>query len=206
MSIKTPNTGSGKVQGERHPFWKGDNARPNTKRGRARLRYALAACELCGAKATDRHHRDDDTGNNAASNVMKLCRRCHMEIDGRLEALKKLSTDRRGVQLKPSRPCGICGDITIPKRLFEHRCHRCNEFWRRNGFERPATSGNLDRTKPPRPCVVCATVTKPKSLRHGRCIKCTRYWDNYGKERPLDLGHGLRGKRRGLGRYVRGAS
>ena len=39
----------------------------------------------CGGIAVDRHHLDDDTTNNAPENVMRVCRRCHMLLDGRLE-------------------------------------------------------------------------------------------------------------------------
>lgn len=73
------------VRAENHPAWRGDVARDETKRARAQRAYSLAACESCGKKATDRHHIDGDPGNNAPENVARLCRRCHMMTDGRLE-------------------------------------------------------------------------------------------------------------------------
>lgn len=61
--------------------------------------YQLGLCERCGKAATDRHHKDANTGNNEASNIEMLCRRCHMEIDGRLAAnsarLKALNAAKR---------------------------------------------------------------------------------------------------------------
>jgi len=72
------------VSGKAHPFWKGDAASTTTKRERAQKLYLLAACEICGAKAVDRHHIDGDTGNNTPENIARLCRRCHMTVDGRL--------------------------------------------------------------------------------------------------------------------------
>lgn len=71
-------------RGENHYAWKGDAALPTTKRLRAQARYELGDCESCGAQATDRHHKDGDTGNNVPENIAILCRRCHMTIDGRL--------------------------------------------------------------------------------------------------------------------------
>jgi hypothetical protein len=41
-------------------------------------------CETgCGKPAVDRHHIDGDTSNNARSNILLVCRRCHMHLDGR---------------------------------------------------------------------------------------------------------------------------
>jgi len=55
----------------------------------ARRLYPLggvcAECEV--ATATDRHHWDGDQLNNAPENVVLLCRRCHMRIDGRRDAV-----------------------------------------------------------------------------------------------------------------------
>lgn len=69
--------------------WKGDDATEDVKRRRAQRLYPLdgVTCEWnsgCDASATDRHHIDGDTGNNERSNVALVCRRHHMEWDGRL--------------------------------------------------------------------------------------------------------------------------
>lgn len=63
-----------------------------TGRIRARKMYPspLGDCENCGARrATERHHLDGDTFNNARSNILFVCRPCHGRIDGRWERLKK---------------------------------------------------------------------------------------------------------------------
>lgn len=83
-------TKEGALIGSKHPAWRGDAARPETKRSRAQRQFKLGSCELCQKAATDRHHKDGDTGNNSKRNVQMLCRRCHMEADGRLP--KFLST------------------------------------------------------------------------------------------------------------------
>ncbi len=61
-----------------------DSSNPDVGRKRARHRMILKACEKCGQPATDRHHKDGNTFNNEPANLMALCRRCHMLIDGRL--------------------------------------------------------------------------------------------------------------------------
>lgn len=58
---------------------------PRTGRQWARDHLPLEPnCERCGAEAVDRHHRDGNPLNNDPGNVASLCRRCHMELDGRL--------------------------------------------------------------------------------------------------------------------------
>lgn len=80
--------------GEKNPMWKGDDIVEESGRQRARLRYHLFKCELCGEEATDRHHRDGDTTNNDPSNVQILCRHCHMTVDGRMSNLKQFQGER----------------------------------------------------------------------------------------------------------------
>jgi len=73
--------------GEQHPGWKGDSATcPAAGHRRARVLYPdLGPCERCKLKpAVERHHVDGNTLNNAPNNIQKLCRRCHMIVDGRL--------------------------------------------------------------------------------------------------------------------------
>lgn len=135
---RTPDTGTGAPQGPSHYAWKGDEAIETTKRERAQRRYRLGVCEGCGIKqATDRHHVDGDTGNNARSNIRLLCRRCHMLEDGRLEAARENLLRAIERNRKPPRPCRICGRITEPKKLARDRCRRCAEYLRRTGSERP---------------------------------------------------------------------
>ena len=55
--------------------WKGDFANDDSKRGRARRKYAISACEMCEQKAIDRHHIDGNTGNNERGNLLFLCRK-----------------------------------------------------------------------------------------------------------------------------------
>lgn len=124
---------AGATRGDAHPAWRGDAARPETKRARAQRRYALVACEACGAPATDRHHRNGDTGNNEPSNVARLCRRCHMAADGRLATFLSTSASLRGPQ--PPKPCANCGRPAKPLR--RGLCHACNEYQRRQGKARP---------------------------------------------------------------------
>lgn len=119
--------------GPHHWSWKGDAARADSKRGRARRRFGLGVCEDCGRPATDRHHRDGDPGNNVSANIAPLCRRCHMAADGRLDVFRSTSASRLGPQ--PARPCCNCQRPSKPLRMG--RCHACDEYLRRRGVERP---------------------------------------------------------------------
>lgn len=116
--------------GDQFSQWKGDDASPSAKRTRARKRFKhLGICEKCGKKsACDRHHIDANTGNNVRSNIMFLCRRCHMEIDGRLEAFIHSKRNSKSAQ-----PCKVCGRLAKPLR--KGRCGACAERFRRNGFD-----------------------------------------------------------------------
>ena len=80
--------------GEKNGMWKGESIVEETGRQRARFRYELRECVLCGEPATDRHHRDGNTANNDPPNVQILCRRCHMIVDGRMDNLKQFQGAR----------------------------------------------------------------------------------------------------------------
>lgn len=76
--------------GPNSPRWNGNDASKNAKRGRAQRLYAVGGpCEFrgCTSASADRHHIDGNPGNNASENIELLCRRHHMERDGRLAAL-----------------------------------------------------------------------------------------------------------------------
>jgi len=72
--------------GEEHHSWAGRDANKKTGRTRAQRKYSKRSCEICGEtkKRIDRHHIDGDTLNNEESNIRFLCRKCHMQEDGRL--------------------------------------------------------------------------------------------------------------------------
>lgn len=122
------------LSGDKNPMWKGDKAKcRETGHQRAQNLFPkLDTCERCKkVPAIERHHKDGNTLNNAESNIMKVCRRCHMLEDGRLTRL--IATPKR--PKLPPRPCRICERL---QTLFLHgRCPQCSEFFRRNGFERP---------------------------------------------------------------------
>lgn len=45
-------------------------------------------CERCGSvPPRDRHHKDANPRNNNRANIAFLCRRCHQEVDGRMDWL-----------------------------------------------------------------------------------------------------------------------
>lgn len=63
-----------------------------TGRLRANRMYPeLGTCEHpgCEKPAVDRHHIDGNTSHNERSNLAFLCRFHHLEVDGRLEAMRE---------------------------------------------------------------------------------------------------------------------
>ena len=78
------------VKGERNGQWTGDAASWNAGHLRAlRLYPDPGPCAKCGRKPAERHHKDGTHANNDPSNIEFLCRRCHMEADGRLDLLER---------------------------------------------------------------------------------------------------------------------
>ena len=99
--------------GEQHPRWRGEEVLPQAGRSRALRRFSLAGrtCAECEvAPAVLRHHWDGDPLNNAVTNVVFLCKRCHQRIHLSL----------------PPRPCAECGRSS--KRLTRGLCDAC--YWR----------------------------------------------------------------------------
>lgn len=120
------------TRGSVHPNWKGNAASNCAGRFRAKRRFSLGQCDMCDKPARDRHHKDDNPLNNSPENVLTLCRRCHMIVDGRLDALIEIA--RRPREMVEAKPCVNCGERYKPLR--KGRCHCCNEYFRRHGFER----------------------------------------------------------------------
>ena len=106
--------------------WKPGPVSSNASHSRARRRYPVPSeCERCGRSVPiERHHKDGDPVNNERQNIAMLCRRCHMEVDGRME---KLRTFKR--EPLPPRPCSECNRLDT--RFWYGKCHACNERKRR---------------------------------------------------------------------------
>ena len=78
-----------------NPMYKEQPKRRHSGNQRAQRRYLLQPCEVCGAtKNVERHHIDDDTTNNEPENIQFLCRKHHMEVDGRTAAFKEREHER----------------------------------------------------------------------------------------------------------------
>jgi hypothetical protein len=152
------------------PHWKGDDALPSTKRVRARRLYSLegVACEDCGAKATDRHHIDGDTGNNVRANIALLCRRCHMVRDGRLAALAAIPRPPKNIV----RACETCGRPTNSHRYAKGECHRCRMYTFRTGrkwapkVKTCSVCGTTENLKPQQR--LCLTHYRERQAAHQR--------------------------------------
>lgn len=114
-----------------HHNFRGDLAKPKTGHWRARQLFDLGKCEKCDQSAVERHHKDGNTLNNDPLNIERLCRRHHMESDGRLAQL--ISNNKIRQKPLPAIPCITCGVPSKPLR--RGKCHKCNEFFRHNGFD-----------------------------------------------------------------------
>jgi len=160
-----------------NPLWKGELVSRSSKQQRARhyKKYKTKICERCGLrKGLDSVYLDGNKDNLIETNIALYCRRCRMEIDGTL--VKFLTAPRP--QFSPKN-CKICNALT--NRLRRGRCHACNEFWRRNGFERSEKQKKLPN--PPAPCVNCGKVLK---LEKNRCHACYEYLRKNAKDRTFD--------------------
>jgi hypothetical protein len=120
--------------GPLHYKWNGDATGVATKRHRARALYELGACEQCGLPATDRHHKDGNTGHNEPSNIGILCRRCHMAEDGRLERFRAMAKSKKGCRI-PDKACVRCHAMVHVTR--KGRCNNCSMYLYKTGRERP---------------------------------------------------------------------
>jgi hypothetical protein len=132
----------GPPTGPDHFAWKGDLATRGAGHQRAQQRFPLGPCERCGRPGRERHHRDENTLNNAPENVLVLCRRYHQAIDGRLAAFVAAGAPYRRVTQQP-KPCATCGRPWKPLRRGE--CKACADYRGRHGHARPE---RLWRTPP----------------------------------------------------------
>jgi hypothetical protein len=160
---------------------------------KARLLYpTLGTCERdgCTEQAVDRHHIDGNTFHNERSNVMFLCRACHMIIDGRMKVIH--TKDK-----KPPKTCINCGELKKPMR--HGRCHTCNEYLRRHGIERPYKVDGRVEKKVDQSTVVCPRCKRHADCvgrpRRGYCGSCYTYLTKRGlietrkrREREIELG------------------
>lgn len=88
---------SAQKRGALNPNWKGDSVPKH--RGNERCRYLYeqsGPCEVCGEANAERHHKDGNPLNNAPGNIAFLCRRHHMEADGRLAQLSARNSAGKG--------------------------------------------------------------------------------------------------------------
>lgn len=93
---------------ENNPMWKGDDAADQTGRDRASRWFIVSRfCEKCNRKIhIERHHKDGNSLNNDRQNLQFLCRRCHMEEDGRMQQFNSLirKRDEKGRFMKDPYP------------------------------------------------------------------------------------------------------
>ena len=165
---------------QKNPNWKGNAVSDSGARRRAQTNFKLGLCEDCGKPGVDRHHNDGNVRNNSKKNISILCRRCHMERDGRLKKFKAIPKRKKS----PPTLCKNCKELSKPLR--KGRCSSCSAFYRRTGRERPGSRGwrlKAIRERGKLPCSDCGK----KAGRYkgivisGRCVPCyKKYWRRMG--------------------------
>lgn len=137
-------------KGESHYRWAGKDISEKGGRSRARRKFLeIGPCDNCGNQDSERHHIDGDTSNNKSSNIRSLCRKCHMIIDGRLEAFKKQAKENVIVRVeaaakeKRSRTHCKRGHLLSGSNVYLAGNHRqCKECWKINKLAREL-KGNI---------------------------------------------------------------
>lgn len=147
----------------RYAGWRRDAITPDGGRRRAQKLYPLGACEQCGRPGQDRHHKDGDTANNDPANVVILCRRCHMAIDGRLQAFRVSGLSaRRARKTHCSHGHEYTLENTMPANGTGRRCRQCDRD--RESRRRTPESGQLVTLR----CTVCGTEFQQFYMDHRR--------------------------------------
>lgn len=100
-------------------------------------------CSNCGGQPIEWHHDDHPNRPNARVSSLRaqgasitriqqemdrctpLCRKCHMQGDGRMKALKDLQPYQKGKEYVSKSPCALCGRSFKPLR--KGLCWSCSE-------------------------------------------------------------------------------
>ena len=70
--------------GANNSNWRHESNNYGTGHSRAIATFTLEPCVVCGSEKSERHHIDGNYMNNERSNIMFLCRKHHMQEDGRM--------------------------------------------------------------------------------------------------------------------------
>ena len=84
-----PNKARESKLGSNNPNWNPNREELSLTgiRGWLQRNLEQKACEICGSNESEVHHIDGNPWNNDSKNLKWLCRKHHMEEDGRLNAL-----------------------------------------------------------------------------------------------------------------------
>ena len=113
-----------------------------------RLYPKIGPCRVCGNPKSERHHKDGNTENNVPDNIDILCRKHHMEADGRLarfvaqiEETRKAGTIAAAEKRKLQTHCKfnhlLSGEnLVITSTTGARGCRECRKRHRRNYEEK----------------------------------------------------------------------
>lgn len=122
--------------GEKNPMWGGNNVKKQAGNDRARRLFKnnKCPCEVCNTNKVEIHHKDSNPLNNDVSNISWLCRKHHMEIDGRMEKLhiasrkSHLLNGRWSINFNECRNCGTSNKNHRARGLCES-CYKKSEYY-----------------------------------------------------------------------------
>lgn len=97
------------------------------------------ACSRCGHTGDyPPHEYHHPNGYEDPSDVIPVCVKCHMSVDGRVKKKGK-RCHRLNEQARKDAPdyCKICNRPVAPGQVRKGRCKNCDEYLRKKGFDRP---------------------------------------------------------------------
>ena len=141
-------------RGKDHPRWKGDSITEKSGRSRAlRLFPIIGPCKSCGSPRSERHHKNGNTRDNRRSNIIPLCRSCHMKI-GHPENMErfresakrriKATTEAAAIEKRSRTICKrghqLSGDNLYVHPSGRRVCIECRKLHKRNYRERKSSA------------------------------------------------------------------
>lgn len=130
--------------GADHPNWKGDGIAVRSGRTRALRMYPkIGPCQNCGDPRSERHHLDGNTTNNAISNIVPLCKKCHSaahpEVTERFRAMvigNHATGNDHAAKARLVRTCCQKGHPYSPENTYVHPsgariCKQCRSDYKR---------------------------------------------------------------------------
>lgn len=104
-------------------------------------KFKKETCQICGKSAYEQKFKDGNHKNFNPDNLVIVCRRCSMQIDGRLDKLVEAGKNQKNKIRFMAHECIICKKmIDKPGGSRKGRCRNCYAYRERNGFDKNTVS------------------------------------------------------------------